>query len=368
MTSGAMKIPVEADASAFQYELQSISYEQGSTNGEVQAGAGKNNAERWARTCAVGLLAGCVALALDGASTFITDKRNALIVGSEHGFHIAGFVLFTCSNAVLVSLSSALALYWAPGSIGSGIPEVKAYLNGIGLKKEFTIKVFISKLVGVTLSYSSGLMVGPEGPLVHLGAMLGVFASPLSTPNRELRDFVSIGAASGFAVAFGAPIGGVLFTLEEASTFWSSSLMWRCLVATLVAMLGFLVLGNIVSTIFNGSSDDDDFSWASTNAGLLSLSGTRESSMVELPLFITIGALGGVIGALFNYSWAKKMKWFASNKFSRKTKFIFILSLSVLSSSIFYCVPPMFGNSVCRPRNRFTTDELSDLWIRELAA
>lgn len=38
-----------------------------------------------------------------------------------------------------------------------------------------------------------------------------------------------------FQAAFGAPVGGVLFSMEEACTHWSRKVAWRCFLASAVA-------------------------------------------------------------------------------------------------------------------------------------
>jgi hypothetical protein len=75
------------------------------------------------------------------------------------------------------ALIASIFVYFEPVSGGSGIPEIKCFLNGINLPKVVRIKTLVCKVVGVTFSVAAGLPVGKEGPMVHSG---GVVAAAVS--------------------------------------------------------------------------------------------------------------------------------------------------------------------------------------------
>lgn len=91
------------------------------------------------------------------------------------------------------------------------------------------------KSFGLALSVASGLSLGKEGPFVHIASCIGNIISRFVTKyeNNEgkRREIISAAAAAGVAVAFGAPIGGTLFSLEEVSYFFPPKVLWRRLVA-----------------------------------------------------------------------------------------------------------------------------------------
>ena len=91
------------------------------------------------------------------------------------------------------------------------------------------LKVLLVKAFGAIFAVSSGLNLGKEGPFVHISTCVGYLVAvrfPKYRENdRKMREMLSAACASGLSVAFGAPIGGVLFSYEVSPlmfTLWAA--------------------------------------------------------------------------------------------------------------------------------------------------
>ena len=97
---------------------------------------------------------------------------------------------------------------------GSGVAEVKVILSGFVVHGYLGVQTLVIKTIGLVLSVASGLSLGKEGPFVHIATCIGNIScrmfSKYNHNDGKRREVLSAGAASGVAVAFGAPIAGVL--------------------------------------------------------------------------------------------------------------------------------------------------------------
>ncbi|THU68810.1 hypothetical protein C4D60_Mb08t07770 [Musa balbisiana] len=165
----------------------------------------------------------------------------------DYEYHEA-FAVFAGCNASLAAAASALCAYLAPAAAGSGIPEVKAYLNGIDAHPILAPSTLFVKIFGSICGVSAGFVLGKEGPMVHTGACIASLLGQGGSRkyqltwtwlryfknDRDRRDLITCGAAAGVAAAFRAPLGGVLFAYEEAASWWRSALLWRTFFTTAV--------------------------------------------------------------------------------------------------------------------------------------
>ncbi|CDH57436.1 clc channel [Lichtheimia corymbifera JMRC:FSU:9682] len=174
-------------------------------------------------------------------------------------------------------------------SAGSGIPEVKVILAGFVIKGFLGIKTLFVKSVGMIFSTSSGLNCGKEGPFVHLACSAGnIFCRLFRKFNKnesKRREILSAASAAGVAVAFGAPIGGVLFSLEEVSYYFPIKTMIRSYCAAMVAAMVLKLM--------------DPF--GTGKIVLFQVHYDKEYHVFELVPFLITGAFAGFFGAVTTY-------------------------------------------------------------------
>lgn len=96
---------------------------------------------------------------------------------------------------------------------GHGVPEV--ILASRFARGDIQRRVMLQKLLTGALSIGSGGGGGREGPIIHVGAAVGISIANLFRLTRDQsRTLIACGAAAGISGIFNAPMGGVMFVLE----------------------------------------------------------------------------------------------------------------------------------------------------------
>lgn len=203
----------------------------------------------------------------------------------------------------------------APVSGGSGIAEAKALLNGIIVPRCTDLSTALCKAISVICSVAASLPAGLEGPMIFLGLAIGENINrlvPRKKPkfdslrtDRQRIDFAAIGCAAGVAAAFRSPISGILFAMEEGSSFWSTRLTWRCFLSacvTVVSMYAIMTyMGNgkgfhaTSMAIFNGIDEGS----AHSDLAKGNVEDHPNFVLWEYIMFVVLGSLGGIVGAFF---------------------------------------------------------------------
>ncbi|KAI0372598.1 hypothetical protein BV20DRAFT_33678 [Pilatotrama ljubarskyi] len=199
----------------------------------------------------------------------------------QAAIYIALSIAFAGSSAVLVKT-------YAPYAFHTGIPEIKAILSGYVLDSFLGPWVLLIKAIGLALAVASGLSLGKEGPLVHVACCWAYLLSRLLRQHRQnearKRKLLAAAAAAGVSVAFGSPLGGVLFGLEELDAFFDDgNVMWRGFVTSVIAAVSLQYV--------------DPFGTSKLVLFQVSESGSVWRAF-ELVPWVFLSVIGGLLGSL----------------------------------------------------------------------
>ena len=230
---------------------------------------------------ALAAIAGVAIGFVGGAFRWLLEQATRLRLDVVDWAHTAagpGWLVPILIVAAGAGIARALVTL-VPLAGGSGIQHVEA----VWLKKADPppLRVLPVRFVGGLIAIGSGLVLGREGPTVHMGAALGAAAGIRArVPDDDVRVLQAALAGAGLAVAFNAPVGGALFVLEEVARSARLRLVLTTAIACAVAVSCSRVL----------VGDHPDFL----------VPPQEPAGLVMITLFLIFGLLTGVLGVAYN--------------------------------------------------------------------
>lgn len=221
------------------------------------------------------------------------------------------------SSMFMVGAAFLAVHYFAPDAAGSGIPEVEGALlhkKPILWQRLLPIKFFFG-----ILALAAKMILGREGPTIHIGGTLGEMFGALFKLTRRRRDsLIAAGAAAGLAVAFNAPLAGVLFVMEEMRNQFNYSftsfniVVISCITATIIMNLMIGTQATIPMDVFQFPALD------------------------ILWLFAVFGVFAGLAGLLFNKALMASLAFVDKLSFRQKLSYALIVGFVVGYLAVYF--------------------------------
>ncbi|KAJ3093192.1 hypothetical protein HK102_003600 [Quaeritorhiza haematococci] len=344
-------------------------------------------------------------LRIESFTQYIDEKRYL------DGFFVA---LATCVVAAIVP--ALLVIYVAPDVIGSGMTQVIAFLNGSANIKSVTLTTTVVRTIGVFGMVVAGLYAGIDGPMAQVGSNVGILLTQFirrshrlrrvfygeASKEREktedieadyskksastvfgwkgllsfleqkkLRLYATIGASAAIAAVFRSPIGGVMFALEEASSYFEPSILIRTTFATVLTYV--LVTYTIVLGSAEGhGTDQEHYSTLDYFSSRLSVHFPSKVHcgppihVEDFLAYILMGILAALIGNIWNWLLSSvqklRIKYIIRPSDTAPGKFVRLLEVlcvCVITTTITVLLPVAPGVDECTMVNRPMTHVLS---------
>jgi len=275
----------------------------------------------------VGALTGLVGSLFQISLNYIINWHQDFLKYSHIYPNYLNYFLIFIIAASMGAISYYLVKRYAPESGGSGIPEIEGAL--LDLRPIRWWRVLPVKFFGGLAALGSGMILGREGPTVQIGGNLGKMVSDTcKLKNKESQHtLVAAGAGAGITTAFNAPLGGILFVLEEMHeefTYTKSSIK-----AVLVGCISACITYQL---IINSES-------------VLTIPSSNAVPLNSLFIFVFLGLMLGVIGSCSNFLILHTRSFL--DAFYKKNKYFFFLTGAILAGTfglLYSLIPELAGS------------------------
>ncbi|GMM32811.1 Gef1 protein [Saccharomycopsis crataegensis] len=288
------------------YKLHDFKANRNASTFSIVIGNIVSSSRSWLCLTLIGVLIGTIAAALTIVTEYLNNIKNGYCSTNFYlnrnfccwgedlesceqwvswtSFEFFNYLMFVILSVLLAVTAGILVKRYAPFAAGSGISEIKCIVSGFELQDFLNWPTLFIKAIGLPLAIASGLSVGKEGPSVHYAVAAGYCVTNTFKLYRSdyahLKEFLIASSAAGVAVAFGSPIGGVLFSVEEIASSFKLSTLWKSYFCSLVAVSTLSFINPFRTGQLVMFEVEYDESW----------------HLFEIPFFIILGIFGGIYG------------------------------------------------------------------------
>jgi H+/Cl- antiporter ClcA/predicted transcriptional regulator len=301
------------------------------------------------------------------ATSYLESWRRLIyeryLIRQQDIFTGYAFLMLFCMGFGIIGTVMVLFIQIAPGG---GMPEVICYLNGIKIKHYTSMRTFTLKTLSMIMTNSSGLFTGYDGPLIHNGLILCHYIVNLFKNSPKLifgerydenvneKGIISskfhkfqikmglIYVATNIAAGFKSPVGGLMFALEEAMTYFEPALI----LLSLFACTATYLITNLLMRFSENGMILDYRSYAFLASDYIC---SHTPDYVDMLSYAFMGVVFGVLGALYTKSVIFFLrvsgKYFARLPYYRIFQVLFTIFLTC-SVTVFL---PWFAGDPCIP-------------------
>jgi CIC family chloride channel protein len=259
----------------------------------------------------IGLITGIAAVTLKTVVHYIQGFLKS-------GFEFANANIYYVFYPLIgIVLTVVIAKFVFKDYLGHGVTDI---IYSISKKSSVIAKVKMwSRMVTSAITVGFGGSVGLEAPIAITGSAIGSNISRAMHLNHNKRTLmIGCGAAGGVAAIFDAPIGGVIFAIEI--------ILAQATIQSFIPLLISSVTASLVSK------------FTTNNDIIFSFSLVEEIRGVEIPYYIVLGVLCGLISVYFS-----RVVPIVENKVGSISSKYRPWVGGVLLGAIIFIFPPLYG-------------------------